>query len=124
MNANELLVFLKRVIDGLIDHGISVVSYACDGTEVECSVQRLFLGLTSKREVKIRNPHPGGKSLVIEFGFYRGQVICMIQDSKHALKMMWNNLFSGARFLVFGNFTAMYSHILEVALEDGSPLFQ
>jgi hypothetical protein len=45
-----------------------------------------------------------------------------VQDSKHALKTLRNNLFSGARFLVFGNFIAMYRHLLEVALGDGTPL--
>jgi len=111
------------VVDGLIDRGISIVSYACDGTEVEHSVQRLFLDLTSKREVKIHNPRQGSKPIVVEFGFYRSQAICMVQDSKHALKTMRNNLFSGACFLIFGNFLAMYIHILEMAFEDGSPLY-
>jgi hypothetical protein len=123
MKADQLVVLLQQVVDGLIDRGISIVSYACDGTEVERSVQRLFLNLTSKREFKICNPHQGSKLVVIEYGFYRSQAICMVQDSKHALKTMRNNLFSGARFLIFGNFMAMYIHILEMAFEDGSPLY-
>ena len=35
MDADTLLVLLKKVIDGLHGQGVSVVSYACDGTEVE-----------------------------------------------------------------------------------------
>jgi len=123
MDAETLLEPLKRVMDGLIDKGIRVISYASDGTEVERAVQRLFLDQTSKREVKIPNPRPGCGSTIIVFGFYRGQAICMIQDSKHALKTLRNNLFSGARFLVFGNFTAMYKHILEIASGSGTPLY-
>jgi len=37
---------------------------------------------------------------------------------------MHNNLFSGAQLLVFGNFVAMYRHVLLVALGEGTPLFQ
>ncbi|KAF8148818.1 hypothetical protein B0H34DRAFT_735383 [Crassisporium funariophilum] len=47
----------------------------------------------------------------------------MVQDSKHALKTLRNNLFAGTRLLVLGNYVAMYSHICNLALEDGSPLF-
>lgn len=48
----------------------------------------------------------------------------MIQDSKHALKTFRNNLFSGARLLALGNFTAIYNHIHEIAMEDGTPLYK
>lgn len=48
----------------------------------------------------------------------------MIQDSKHALKTFRNNLFSGARLLALGNFTAIYNHIREIATEDGTPLYK
>jgi hypothetical protein len=36
---------------------------------------------------------------------------------------MRNNLFSGARLLVFGNFVSLYRHILQIALGGGSPLY-
>ena len=48
--------------------------------------------------------------------------IVMIQDPKHLLKTFRNNLFSGARLLVLGNYTAMYLHAHAVAFEDG-PLY-
>lgn len=50
--------------------------------------------------------------------------MCVIQDSKHALKTFWNNLFSGVCLLVLGNFTVMYCHIRDIAMEDGTPLFK
>lgn len=50
--------------------------------------------------------------------------MCMIQDSKHALKTFHNNLFSGVCLLTFGNFTAIYNHIREMAMEDGTPLYK
>lgn len=47
----------------------------------------------------------------------------MIQDSKHALKTMRNNLFSGARLLTFGNYVSLYRHIVDIAQGAGTPLF-
>ncbi|KAJ6600651.1 hypothetical protein B0H10DRAFT_2230917 [Mycena sp. CBHHK59/15] len=44
-------------------------------------------------------------------------------DSKHALKTFRNNLFSGAKLLPLGSYTAIYARIREMAFEDGSPLF-
>ena len=43
MDAPALFKLLKRVLDGLFEKGIRVVSYASDGTIVERSVQRLLL---------------------------------------------------------------------------------
>ena len=123
MDASALCTLLKKVVDGLIDQGLSIVSYACDGTEVERAVEKLFLDLCSQRHLTIKSPRPGCKDTVITYGIYRGQAICMVQDSKHALKTMRNNLFSGARLLVLGNYPAMFLHILHVALGNGTPLY-
>lgn len=114
----------KLWMNGLIDRGIQVVSYACDGTEVEHSVQQLFIEKAEKMEHIIKNPRSGCPDTQIMIVKYRGQAMCMIQDSKHALKTFRNNLFSGARLLTFGNFTAMYNHIREMAMEDDTPLYK
>lgn len=124
LGADVLLELLEKVINGLIDRGIQVVSYACDGTEVERSVQRLFIEKAERIEHKIKNPRSGCPDTQITIVRYRGQAMCMIQDSKHALKTFRNNLFSGARLLTFGNFTAIYNRIREIALEDDTPLYK
>jgi hypothetical protein len=123
MDAPKLCDLLIKVVDGLIDHGISIVSYACDGTEVERAVKRLFLDLCSLRHVTIKSPRPGYKDTIVTYGIYRGQAISMVQDSKHALKTLRNNLFSGARLLVLGNYPAMYLHILHISQGNGTPLY-
>lgn len=123
ISAAQLLDLHLKVLDGLLNQQIQVVSYACDGTEVERSVQRLFLNHSTNASYSITNPLPGGPDTVVMFAVYRKQPIVMIQDSKHALKTFRNNLFSGARLLVFGNHASLYHHIREVAFEDGSPLF-
>ncbi|GLB37775.1 hypothetical protein LshimejAT787_0408260 [Lyophyllum shimeji] len=124
LSADVLLVLLEQVLDGLIDHHVRVVSYACDGTEVERSVQRLFVAKSEHEEYVIEGPQPGFVDTKITIAKYRGQAICMVQDSKHALKTFRNNLFSGARLLTFGNYTATYRHIREIAFEDGTPLYK
>ncbi|KAJ7122137.1 hypothetical protein C8R44DRAFT_876453 [Mycena epipterygia] len=124
LKADILLKYLIQVFDGLIDHGMKVISYACDGTEIERSVQGLFVKQTSDHHTHIiKDPHGKGPDICIVIAVYRGQSICMIQDSKHALKTFRNNLFSGARLLALGSYTAIYSRIREMALADGSPLF-
>ena len=124
LGADVLLELLEKVINGLIDRGIQVVSYACDGTEVERSVQRLFIEKAERIEHKIKNPCSGCPDTQITIVRYRGQAMCMIQDSKHALKTFRNNIFSGARLLTFGNFTAIYNRIREIALVDDTPLYK
>ncbi len=123
LNANALFEMHMKIVDGLIDRGLRIISYACDGTEVERSVQKLFLQKASQLEFRITNPRPGCNDTVATLAVYRGQTMTIIQDSKHALKTMRNNLFSGARFLVFGNHTAMFRHILQIVQGEGSPLY-
>jgi hypothetical protein len=123
MDASALFIYLKRVLDGLLEKGIRVVSYASDGTEVERSVQRLLLAELTPIRYSIKNPRLGCDPTFIDFGTYHGQVICIIQDSKHALKTLRNNLFSGARLLTFGNFISIYRHIADIAQGAGTPLF-
>ena len=124
LDADTLFAYLKKVLDGLIDRGIQVISYACDGTEVERSVQCLLIGEAERIDRVIKNPRTGGPDTTITIIKYRSQPMCMIQDSKHALKTFRNNLFSGARLLTLGNFTAIYERIREMAMEDGTPLFK
>jgi hypothetical protein len=124
LDTDALLDYGKQILYGLLDRHIQVVSYACDGTEVERSVQRLFVKLTDKiiRHV-IKNPRKGCPDTEIVIGVFRGKPIVMIQDSKHGLKTFRNNLFSGARLLALGNYTVIYRRIQELAYEAGSPLY-
>jgi hypothetical protein len=124
LDARTLLRHLEQIVEGLISRGIHVASYACDGTEVERSVQRLLMAkATTKIEQTIRSNHVDFPDTKLMIAVFHGQPIVMIQDSKHALKTFRNNLFSGARLLTLGNFTAIYQRIRDIAFEDGSPLY-
>ena len=91
LDAETLYKYLEKVLDGLLDCGIKVISYACDGTEVECSVQRILIERAQSIKHVIKNPRDGGPDTTITIVKYRGQAMCMIQDSKHALKTFRNN---------------------------------
>lgn len=124
LDAEALYPMTRKILDGLIDWKIQVVSYACDGTEVERAVQRLVIERADSRiEYIIKNPHQGGPDTKVTIPVIKGQAIAIVQDSKHALKTYRNNLFSGARLLVLGNFIAVYAHIRQLAFEEGSPLY-
>ncbi|KAF8239658.1 hypothetical protein L208DRAFT_1374531 [Tricholoma matsutake] len=59
LDASVLLSYLKRVLYGLLEWKVQVVSYACDGTEVEHAVQRLLIKKSEEKiERSIPNPHP------------------------------------------------------------------
>ena len=122
--ASKLYPKSLAVIEGLKGHGVNVVSYACDGTQVERTIQD---SLVSKavRSISYRVPDPEGMDYTISLPIYADSPVVMIQDSKHALKTMRNNLFSGARALVLGNHLAMYSYARDLAFTEigGRPLY-
>jgi hypothetical protein len=74
MDAGNLLLLLKKVLDGLHSRGIAVVSYACDGTGVERAVQKRFLDqFTSKHQYVIKNLRPGRRDTTITYNLFQGQ---------------------------------------------------
>lgn len=126
MTADQLMPLSRRIIEGLLDRKVSIVSYACDGTVVERSVQRLLTsnaGSTICYTIKNPRKRIGGSDLILRIPVIKGQAMSMVQDSKHALKTLRNNLFSGARLLVLGNYVAIYSNIRAIAFEENSPLY-
>ena len=50
------------------------------------------------------------------------QPLVMVQDSKHALKTYQNNLSSGTRALILGNYLALFRYLAEM-VKSGGPAF-
>ena len=125
MDAEALTPLSQTILEGLIEARVKVVSYACDGTEVERAVQRL-LSERAERHITyaIEDPHHAESNVSLKIPVIKGQPVCMIQDSKHALKSLRNGLFSGGRALALGNFIAMYAHIRQMAFEDKAPVYK
>jgi hypothetical protein len=126
LSVPELWTDLKTILHGLFALKIQIVSYACDGTETERGVQRELLA-ASKVDFSYRIPDPddiNGDPILIRIAEFEGHPIVLIQDSKHALKTFRNNLNSGARLLVFGNFLATYALARKLAFDRGGPCFE
>ncbi|KAJ7488492.1 hypothetical protein B0H11DRAFT_2406543, partial [Mycena galericulata] len=125
MSADELLIPLETILYGLTERNICVISYACDGTETERSLQRKLVERAKKViEYKVTSPIPSAPDLELKIATFNGYPVVMLQDSKHALKTFRNNLFSGARMLTFGNFTAIFRRIHAMAMSADSPMYR
>ncbi|GAW09826.1 hypothetical protein LENED_012023 [Lentinula edodes] len=120
LTAEKLEPYTQELIRGLIAWKIQVVSYACDGTEIERKIQALLVEHGDSRiEHIIPPPKSSGEELKIIIPVFDNQPVAMIQDSKHALKTFRNNLYSGARLLVLGNHTAFYAQAHKLAHDPG-----
>ena len=124
LDAPALSQQTKQVLSGLLQHDISVVGYASDGSAVECSLQHLVVkSAPAARRCSIEHPNPSCSPIQLNIPFLDERMqkpIAMIQDPKHLLKTFRNNLFSGTQLLVLGNYIAMYSHAHTIAFEKGT----
>lgn len=124
-NHVTLLPYLRQVLRGLVKGGIQVVSYSCDGTELERKIQRKILDeVREPLRYTIKSPQQGTPDTTITIPVIDNQPVSLLQDSKHALKTLRNNLFSGARLLTLGNYTMLYATIHDLAFANGSPLYR
>ena len=124
LTAQQLLPLSLDLIQGLLQRNIKVVSYACDGTETERSVQKLIKQKASFRYTyRIKHPIPSYDDIVITIANINGQLVVMIQDSNHGLKTSRNNLHTGAKVLTLGGHVAMYLYNRMAAFEKGCPLY-
>ncbi len=114
----------QRILKGLCDAGINVVSSASDGATTERAVQtRLEEEATSQLRYSI--PHPARATrLVYDIPCFgpQEQPIVMVQDARHALKTVRNNFYTGSKLLTLGPEVAHYSHARRMAHENG-PLY-
>lgn len=127
MNANQLFELTKQIFVGLIKLGAQVISYSADGTDVERDAQAHFEAMASsdhRLRYTITNPIANYSDLRVEIPVIQGQAVVIMQDSKHCLKTLRNNLYSGATCLVLGNYVAMYQHVADAAKDEDSPLYQ
>ncbi|KAK1226504.1 Methionine--tRNA ligase, mitochondrial [Marasmius sp. AFHP31] len=122
LNAATLTEYSWEILSGLLEKGIKVCSYACDGAATERSVQRNLRTKASTTRV-VRIPHPGREEEPIEIRvhFYGKDPIAFIQDPKHALKTVRNNLYSGSKCLTFPHDVAMYSQVRDM-YHKGCPI--
>jgi hypothetical protein len=125
LNEDQLWCDLQLVLRGLFGKGINVVAYACDGTETERGVQHRLVA-ESAFNFDYTIPHPNGldPDIVIPIATFDGHPILIVQDAKHALKTLRNNLNSGARLLVTGNHVITYEQARALGFDLKGPLYR
>lgn len=112
-----------QLTDLLHQAHIYPVSLSSDGTETERKLQRLVVEAAhSVYEYTIPNTSTGC-TIGLHIPLFHGHPSIPTQDSKHGLKTAWNQLFTGARILVLGNFPCFYYQLLEFAKHPLGPLF-
>ena len=73
LDAEELYEYSIEIIKGLIRKGVQCISYACDGTETERSVQRLLKsGAETLFTYSIKHPDPRSLDIVITIAMIDG----------------------------------------------------
>ncbi|TFK77245.1 hypothetical protein BDN72DRAFT_953706 [Pluteus cervinus] len=125
LKVETLFPLSLQILRGLLSRGINVISYACDGTEIERKIQHQFRKIaTSHLRYTIASPAPGGADINIAIPVIDGHPLSLIQDSRHSSKTLRNNLFSGSTLLVLGNETAQFSHIQRIIDHQLSPIYR
>lgn len=124
LKANDLLEVHNQLMDGLLDAGICVSSYACDGSAMERKVARQFLeSSVDQKTFLISHAKAGFLSFSVELYLYgpKSTPIVCIQDSKHALKTLRNILYSGTHGIVIGNCPVYYQQLLVLSKDPVAP---
>lgn len=124
VSSDDLLAYTMRVINGLHEHGIWPTSYACDGTEKERANQRRLREEAHSTDTRrIRAPSPRAPELTINISQFHGKPVALIQDSLHARKTGRNNIQSGTKTMVLGDYPVLYKHIRDMAFCENAPLY-
>ncbi|KAH9016984.1 hypothetical protein EDB85DRAFT_1897861 [Lactarius pseudohatsudake] len=127
-NAIALADMEQHLLDILLasEKSLRIISLGSDGSVVEREARRILVQNGFAKSIAHTIPHPNSpQSEVIKISllYVHGQYIAVTQDPKHCRKTGRNNLFSGARLLVLGNFPIYYEQIRHLASKDDSPLY-
>lgn len=128
ISSDELVRYQLEILHGLIGQKIQVVSSASDGSATERLMQRkLAATADGTREYRIKHPKPtdpANLDIMTSIPMFKNQPVVMVQDAKHAAKTARNNVTTGAKLLVLGNYIAMYSQVRKAAFAHDGPLYR
>ncbi|KAH9015478.1 hypothetical protein EDB84DRAFT_1679909 [Lactarius hengduanensis] len=129
-DAATIAAMEQRLLDILIasEKSLCIISLGSDGSIVERDARRALVRSGFAKYVTHSIPYSSGngtqsEDIKISFLCVHGQYIAITQDPKHCRKTARNNLFSGARLLLLGNFPIYYEQIRSLASENDSPLY-
>lgn len=117
--------YTTEIITGLLEKGVWPVSYACDGTEKERATQRKLQVQAHSTDIRrIGAPSADVDDITINIPLFEGKPMALVQDSLHARKTWRNNIHSGTKTMVLGDFPILYKHLRDLAFNTDSPLYR
>ncbi|KAI9443778.1 hypothetical protein H4582DRAFT_2053569 [Lactarius indigo] len=127
-DATALADMEQHLLDILLasEKSLCIISLGSDGSVIEREARRILVhnGFAKAIRHTIPHPHsPQSEAIKISLLYVHGRYIAVTQDPKHCHKTGRNNLFSGARLLILGNFPIYYEQIQSLASKDNSPLY-
>ncbi|THV04490.1 hypothetical protein K435DRAFT_595805, partial [Dendrothele bispora CBS 962.96] len=123
--AAELSEYQTQLLRGIISRHFTVISNSSDGAAVERDCQRRSAAaLGTEVEYLIHHPDKTKPDFRIIYFCRDGKYWTNIQDSLHLRKTARNNLFTGARCLILGDFYANYRMVHELGSHPDSPIFR
>ncbi|KAG9217784.1 hypothetical protein CCMSSC00406_0003527 [Pleurotus cornucopiae] len=133
LSGDERKAFLAKIEEKLLKilivdapTPLNIISLGLDGTVVERKACHLLIqsGFTAVEYVDIPHPNTADGPLRIEILRIGTHRLTIIQDSKHFQKTCCNNIFTGARQLVLGNYLVYYEQVRLMAhSQEHSPLY-
>ncbi|THU93771.1 hypothetical protein K435DRAFT_669626 [Dendrothele bispora CBS 962.96] len=123
--APQLSEYQIQLFRGLLSHSFTVISTSADGAAVERDCQRRTAATLSS-EVHYLIHHPKDSKQVFRITYFcQGEKYWVnIQDSLHLRKTARNNLYTGARSLILGDYCANYSMVHTLGSHTESPIFR
>ncbi|KAF9018986.1 hypothetical protein BDZ89DRAFT_1116955 [Hymenopellis radicata] len=124
IKAPELAQYQIKLARGLIKNGFRFISNASDGAAIERDCQRRLAAVGTTQEYILRSPCEDEPHVKIALNNLDGNVYMNIQDAPHARKTGRNNMSTGARGLIIGDYTVHFDQLCEIAFIPDSPLYQ
>ncbi|KAF7328133.1 hypothetical protein MVEN_02570400 [Mycena venus] len=125
IKAPQLVVHRIAAMNGLVERNYRFISNVADGAAVERDCQARVAAKSKTIRHTIPPPsHFAEPTILVPLYDFRGNIFINTQDAPHARKTGRNNIFSGARGLVLGDFTVYYKQLLDLATAvDNPPLY-
>jgi len=125
LDATDLFEYLWKILMGFLQRNVKIAFYASDGSNVERVIQHCLQShATHLCSISISYGYDGHASYTVQIPFFTNQPVAIIQDPKHLLKTLKNNLSSGAHFLTFPKGPATYGQLFEMVAAPDSPLYR
>ncbi|KAJ7465357.1 hypothetical protein B0H11DRAFT_2307986 [Mycena galericulata] len=120
--APELTKHQLQIMDGLVEHKFRFISNVADGAAVERDCQARVATASQTTNFRISAPtNIDQPDIVVPLYNYKGNIFINTQDAPHARKTGRNNMFSGARGLVLGDFVVHYKQLYNMAKNVPEP---